>query len=72
MNVIARNDIYYIVLQIHYMSLHRGGFKFADVVLWTYDDIVTVVYAIKSESQARAWTYNIVYYMIRSAQIAEW
>ena len=26
MHVIACNGIYYIVLQIHYMSLHRGGF----------------------------------------------
>ena len=26
MHVIACNEIYYIVLQIHYMSLHRGGF----------------------------------------------
>ena len=26
MHVIACNDIYYIVLQTHYMSLHRGGF----------------------------------------------
>ena len=29
MHVIACNEIYYIVLQFHYMSLHRGGF--ADV-----------------------------------------
>ena len=26
MHVIACNEIYYIVLQFHYMSLHRGGF----------------------------------------------
>ena len=26
MHVIACNEIYYIVLQIHYMSLHRGVF----------------------------------------------
>ena len=26
MHVIACNEIYYIALQIHYMSLHRGGF----------------------------------------------
>ena len=30
MHVIACNEIYYMVLQFHYMSLHRGGF--ADVV----------------------------------------
>ena len=27
MHVIACNEIYYIVLQIHYMLLHRGGFE---------------------------------------------
>ena len=26
MHVMACNEIYYIVLQCHYMSLHRGGF----------------------------------------------
>ena len=26
MHVIACNEIYYLVLQFHYMSLHRGGF----------------------------------------------
>ena len=33
MHVIACNEIYYIVLQFHYMSLHRGGF--ADVAAVT-------------------------------------
>ena len=30
MHVIAYNEIYYIVLQIHYMSLHSGGFTDVD------------------------------------------
>ena len=33
LHVIACYEIYYLVLQFHYMSLHRGGFRVADSMM---------------------------------------